>query len=752
MITHCIYAVDKNPLAVDLCRVALWLEGHTCGKPLTFLDHRVRHGDSLVGVFDLAVLTQGIPDGAYKPVTGDDKTVARDLKKQNKAERKGGPGLPFQTPGELRSLTDDLRPILDLPDDSPDHIRRKADAYQRAHGHGTHYERGANACDLWTAAFFTPLTDEALKGHCIPTTHDLRSFLDRGVADGRLLGSAAALAHRHDFFHWPLEFPDVFAQGGFDVLLGNPPWERTALEELEFFALRCPQVLNAPTTALRKQVIQSLRHEMPNLFGEYVQEKRRADAENKFFNTSGLYPLGARGRLNTYALFADRGLHILARRGRLGMVLQTGLATDAPMEDFWNFLVRERRLVGFIDFENRKHIFRDVHPEQKFALVSFTGSPQQDSPPAIVGFWLQDVEELKDTNKVYEMDTGDLERFSPNTGQPLLTRRRSDVDILRRIYSASEVCWHSGKARGPARAWVAMTSAAFSEFCRREKDLVRASIGDSWALGLDGATYAPLLEAKQIEQYDFCYATYAGVSDEHLAAGHPCETVHTNGDLLSLPKPRFWADQEVVQGFLKAKNGTRGWCLVYRDVTNVNNERTAIATVLPSVGFLQPLNGISCSNARTAAVVLACMNSLVCDFVARLRFTGRHLNVTTFAQLPIPKWVDVSFVVPRVVELTYTGICLKHFAEECGFHGAPFSWDSSRRAQLRCELDAAFAHFYGLTADDLAYALGTFSVLRSREERELGVFRTRDTALDIFESIRQTLKRDAERLGPWCAS
>ena len=98
--------------------------------------------------------------------------------------------------------------------------------------------------------------------------------------------------------------------------------------------------------------------------------------------------------------------------------------------------------------------------------------------------------------------------------------------------------------------------------------------------------------------------------------------------LSSLPKPRYWAIQKVVEEFGQSKNGDREWCLGYRDVTNVNNERTAIATVLPSVGFVQPLNGISCSNAITAAVVLASINSLVCDFVARLRFTGRHLNVT----------------------------------------------------------------------------------------------------------------------------
>jgi hypothetical protein len=76
VIRRCIYAVDKNPLAVDLCKVALWIEGHASGLPLSFLDNHVKNGDSLVGIFDLGVLEAGVPDGAYAAVTGDDKKVA----------------------------------------------------------------------------------------------------------------------------------------------------------------------------------------------------------------------------------------------------------------------------------------------------------------------------------------------------------------------------------------------------------------------------------------------------------------------------------------------------------------------------------------------------------------------------------------------------------------------------------------------------------------------------------------------------
>ena len=126
VISHCIYGVDRNPLAVDLCRVALWLESHTAGKPLTFLDHRIRCGDSLVGVFDLGVLAQGIPDKAFDPCEGDDKATARNAARQNREERRGAQDLfALRDSGEAEALTRHSRDVDAIPDDSPELIRRK---------------------------------------------------------------------------------------------------------------------------------------------------------------------------------------------------------------------------------------------------------------------------------------------------------------------------------------------------------------------------------------------------------------------------------------------------------------------------------------------------------------------------------------------------------------------------------------------------------------------------------------------------
>lgn len=225
VIANCIYAVDKNPLAVDLCKVALWIEGHNRGLPLTFLDHRIKLGDSLVGVADLKVLEEGIPDEAFHRTDSSQKTVAKVLRDRNRVERQGQLSLVER---ELDDHLLDVAAALDelqrMPEDSPRQVVEKARRYERSREANSDWWVGMTACHMWTAPFFTELKpgDTAT-----PTTGTLRRFLSQPKAvDGRLVGQVWGLAttQGRPFFHWPLEFPDVFMGSGFDVVLSNPPF------------------------------------------------------------------------------------------------------------------------------------------------------------------------------------------------------------------------------------------------------------------------------------------------------------------------------------------------------------------------------------------------------------------------------------------------------------------------------------------------------------------------------------------------
>ena len=129
VVRHCLYAVDRNPLAVDLCKVALWIEGHNTGRPLSFLDHHVKLGDSLIGVFDLKVLEKGVPDDAYKPLTGDDEEFAQQLKKQNAAERKKSGLFQFRAAEVLGSIGRKSAALAELDERNPADVAAKQARY-----------------------------------------------------------------------------------------------------------------------------------------------------------------------------------------------------------------------------------------------------------------------------------------------------------------------------------------------------------------------------------------------------------------------------------------------------------------------------------------------------------------------------------------------------------------------------------------------------------------------------------------------
>jgi hypothetical protein len=443
-IAHCIYGVDKNPLAVDLCRVALWLEGHTADKPLTFLDHRIRCGDSLVGVFDLDVLKLGIPDDAFKPLTGDDKNTAKRLKAANRAERRdlesGQRTFQFDPSDTLDTWTRHSRELDEIADDSPEAIRRKKQLYDTIR-HSPLAIRQRQACDLWTAAFFQPL-----KPQMPPiTTAVLADHLSRRPIDPRALGPAEALAVRNRFFHWPLEFPEVFADGGFDVVLGNPPWEHIELKEKEWFATKDQRIVQAQTGSQRKRLIEALANTNPSLYVEFQHAKKAHDALGQFLRLSQRFSRSARGRINTYTVFAELMRSVIGPSGRVGCIVPSGIATDDTTKFFFQDLIESRSLASLYDFENRKAIFPGVHRSYKFCLLTLRGANSEwrmangskarskresdrtsDQPPfarhhspgggaAQFTFFLHDTAELKDPDRVFSLSPDDIALLNPNT-------------------------------------------------------------------------------------------------------------------------------------------------------------------------------------------------------------------------------------------------------------------------------------------------------------------------------------------------
>jgi len=800
VITHGIYGVDKNPLAVDLCKVALWIEGHTKDKPLTFLDHRIRCGDSLVGVTGLDVLKEGIPDGAFDPVEGDDKSVARSFKKRNKEERSGQRRLPFETNTELKSLRDNLSVLSQIPDDTPENIRKKSDAYQNIHSLGTKWWRDQMSCNLWTAAFFVELTPESEREIRIPTSEILSSYLDTGAADARATGYSWLLAQRNAFFHWPLEFPEVFVQGGFDVVIGNPPWERIKLQEEEFFAARDSSIAQAPNKAARSKLIKELQEKNQKLWLEYQNALHGADALSKFLRVSTRFPLTARGDINTYSVFAEGASWLINSNGRAGIVVPTGIATDDTNKFFFAHLVEKEKLASLFDFENREKLFPAVDSRYKFSLLTISNKPVQKSDFA---FFLLRSEHLSDDRRQFTLSSEDFSRLNPNTRTCPVFRTKIDAEITKKIYERVPVLVNEQTGENPwGVSFLRMFDMANDSHLFRTKQQLESEgfrlLGNRFFK--DDEVLLPLYEAKMIWQFDHRFGTYKDVTSRastHLPTPNPEKYADPNFIVI----PWYWVPENEVNSRLESRDRSgnvpwkweKQWLLGFRDVTNATNERTAILSFIPrnGIGHTAPLIFPSNQDLPLILCFLSQLNSLPFDYFVRQKMGGTHLTYNYLNQLPVfppnayPE-LFIKLIIPRAFELSYTSWEMKSFADDIwkncdeelrvfiknqwednqiraeghtwnppgwikiskdGIHLPPFRWEESRRAILRAELDAYYAKLYGLTRDDLRYILDpqdiygpdfpgeTFRVLKEKEEREFGEFRTRRLVLEAWDRI-----------------
>lgn len=224
VIKNCIYGVDLNPLAVELCKVALWLEAHEPGQPLNFLDHHIKNGNAIVGLAHFEELENGIASEAFKTLPGDDKYIANAFKKRNDLERKTkGQLTTFDVASaddDLKDLQKDFTTFTQLPENTPEQIAKKEKAYYDL-TQGKKWFRLKQIADIQVAQFFIPKTEDNKEKL---TTHN--QYVSYLKTNAQIIdrGASMAISQEKHFFHWFLEFPQVFQKGGFDCILGNPPF------------------------------------------------------------------------------------------------------------------------------------------------------------------------------------------------------------------------------------------------------------------------------------------------------------------------------------------------------------------------------------------------------------------------------------------------------------------------------------------------------------------------------------------------
>ncbi len=810
VLKRCIYGVDKNPLAVELAKVSLWLHSFTVGAPLSFLDHHLRCGDSLLGlrvseaVGELrqrgGFFVQSAVSGAEAATEGmkniellSDADVSEVRKsaslfvevEETTADLRGLLdvlcGLRWLTAGMKKKERETFEaPLLETLDrhhgdpfkllaHGPDALSSQADGSgaesplsprERARVRGN-----PSASASLDSGFHRSDEPQAAPSSGSAGSHGTSAQPAPAPEFAHLWRQARAIADRENFLHWEVAFPGVWAQwqdahpaGGFDAVIGNPPWDRIKLQEVEWFATRAPELARAPTAAARREAIKGLRAQGDPLAAEFDAAKARADGLGKLVRASGHYPLLGGGDVNLYSLFVERALRLVKADGLVGLLTPSGIYADKTAARFFQSVSTRGRVAGLYDFENRRlgtdlpPFFPDVDSRFKFCAL-IVGGAQRRFPETECAFFLHDKKTIADTDRCFPLTPEDFARVNPNTGTAPVFRTRRDADITRAIYARHPVLVDRSDGT-ECKTWPVKYVRMFdmandSHLFRTAAELDEAGFypveRNRWKKVNE--VYLPLYQGRMIHQFDH-RANSVRVNPESIHNPYLSEetTEKQHSDAGFLSQSQYWVHAAQVEQTVPA---SRGYALGFRDIARPTDARTMIAASIPQVGCGHTLptllpyeKGLSAGN---TACLLANLNSFVFDYVVRQKVQGTHLTWYTVEQLPViaPDAYDRKFgettartlVRDHVLKLTYTAHDLAPFARDLGYAGPPFIWDEEKRRHLRARLDACYFHLYGITRNDAAYILSTFPIVQRQDQAAFGSFRTQNLILAYMNAL-----------------
>ena len=826
VLKRCIYGVDKNPLAVELAKVSLWLHSFTVGAPLSFLDHHLRCGDSLLGLrVEEAVDELNRMGGLFVQSAVSSAEAAAEgmehiemLSDADVAEVRESASLfrsVEETTADLRSLLDVLcglrwltagmkkkertlfeAPLFETlgrhPNDAfkllahgPDVLgSRQADAIchsgasrnpVRHSGEGESLVRHSGASrnpsstaaatsgsvGLQPASGSAGLQPASCQGNEPPTPDNVQSGATEFAA---LWHNARTIADRETFLHWEAAFPGVWKQwqdahprGGFDAVIGNPPWDRIKLQEVEWFATRAPELARAPTAAARRAAIGELRTQSDPLAADFDDAKARADSLGRLVRASGHYPLLGGGDINLYSLFVERAMRLVKAEGLVGLLTPSGIYADLTAAKFFKSVSTRGRVAGLYDFENRRlgtdlpPFFPDVDSRFKFCALIVGGKARRFDETACA-FFLHTTKALADDDRCFPLTPEDFARVNPNTGTAPVFRTRRDADITRAIYAHHPVLVNRSGGdeimTWPVKYHTMFHMANDSHLFRTAAQLDEAGFypvrGNRWKMGEE--MYLPLYEGKMVQAFDHRAADTIENRANLFRPGQQ-ETISESEkrSVDRLPLPRYF-----VQVDKNRWTSSKDWIIAFKNVTSITNMRTMIATVIPKVGAGHSLNLLPITNdddnsPELCCLIVANLNALAFDFVSRQKVPGNNFTLYLLEQLPViaPEDYDRKFgektardlVRDHVLRLTYTAHDLAPFARDLGYGGPPFIWNEEERRHLRARLDALYFHLYGISREDADYILSTFPIVRRQDEAAFGAYRTRDLILAYMNAL-----------------
>ncbi|WFE75910.1 Eco57I restriction-modification methylase domain-containing protein [Roseinatronobacter sp. S2] len=747
VLKRCIYGVDKNAMAVELAKVALWLHTFTVGAPLSFLDHHLRCGDSLFGSWVKQGIekaaTYGTPLLLHEPI----KRALRAASKMQIVE-----GLTDAEIAEAHRSADVFAEVEEMT--APlDALLKFIHALNWI---DTKDKSGKAALKVFfDGQFGDPLA--IAMGNREPK---IKREKDQRFAE--ILAQARLLIAEENFLNWQVAFPGVWSNweedtlvGGFDAIIGNPPWDRMKLQQVEWFAERRPEISQAPRASDRKNMIAALETAGDPLAKEYAKAAERAETAITVARSLGDYPLLSGGDINLYSLFVERAHTLTAKNGMIGLLVPIGIGTDKTSAKYVANVTSNKKLKSFISFENkRRWLFKDVHAEDQPTVIVLTNTENTfDSIQYAVKLHSLPT---KENNLTVQIDVDTLTTVNPNTGTLPIFRSQRDAQIVSHMYGTAPVFFRveNGIEKGHwnCKYFTMFHMTNDSQHFRTKAELLESE--NAWPIGQHRYQTAndlwfPLYEGKSVQIYNHRYASIITPAGSVSGQG---QAVHSTDDDLASPdfvtEPRYWVPSSQMRGMQK------GYAIGFNDICNTNNERSLIAAMVPRVGTGNKLPLLDGLHAQMAALLLANLNSIPCDYVARNKIQSRNLNKYILEQLPIippncfqsmtfGQKTAAQVVQDAVLELTYTAHDMASFAHDMGYVDEagnvrqPFVWNADHRLGLRAKLDAVFFHLYGITdRDDIRFIYSTFpKVKRDEEEAYGGMYRSQELCLAWFSAL-----------------
>jgi hypothetical protein len=466
-----------------------------------------------------------------------------------------------------RRMAAGLGAIKAMPEDTVGQVEKKRAAFDAWKNDLGRWNTQV-ACDLYMAAFLLPKTEvpaSHLRG-MVPTTLEVRQKLAGDSVYGPLEAAGVDAARFSSVLHWPLEFPDVMvANGGFDVVLGNPPWEVVQLSEEEYFQSRAPEIADLKGVA-RKKAIAILEEERPQLFSDFSKAKRDFEAINEFSRAGHRFELTARGKLNTFGLFAELFLNLTRPKGRSGAILPTGIATDGNSSGFFGHIVAKKRIISLYSFENEEFIFPSVHHSFRFAILTIG----EGTDSVEFSFFLRQTGALEDERRRFCLTSAEISRFNPNAQTAPVFRTAGDAKIASAIYGRVPIL-KANSETGKHTQGLEFRQGLFNKTVDSDL-LIPNRFGPSIK---SDSEYLPVLEGGNGFLFDHRYATFGN--------GELSKVEH--GDKI---KPNFEITTEYMMilsdytdRLCRKKFERVGYWIAIRRVTLSSNERTVIASALP---------------------------------------------------------------------------------------------------------------------------------------------------------------------------